>query len=175
MKKFIRNLTIFLLPILCLLGFNLFILTLSGELFSPDRIIACQSTDNGLIGLAYSNPIKYIKLKITEHKKPKILLLGTSRVMQFRDFFFNNPELFYNAGGAISKIKDFNIFINTLETENIQIVIVGLDQYFFNKNWDDLNGLQTNYSNNFAIENILLKKSSIFSMYCFYFLLMMIF
>jgi len=159
MKKFIGHFTIFLLPILCLLGFNLFILTLSGELFAPDRIIACQSINNGLIGLAYSDPTKYIKLKNTEQKKPKILVLGTSRVMQFRDFFFNNPELFYNAGGAVSKIKDFNIFINTLQTDNTQVLIVGLDQYFFNKNWDDLNGLQSNYSNNFSIENILLKKN----------------
>ena len=158
MKKFIYNSIIFQIPILVLLGIVLYILTISGELYNPDKIISYQSKNNVLCGLAYSNPVKYIKLKNVEYKKPKIISLGTSRVLQFRDFFFKKPELFYNAGGGVAKIKDFNFFINALQTENLQIVIIGLDQYFFNENWDNLRGLKADYGNNFSIETIILTK-----------------
>jgi hypothetical protein len=71
---------------------------ITGELSNPDKIISYQSKNNILYGLAYSNPVKYFKLKNVEYKKPEIISLGTSRVLQFRDFFFKKPGLFYNSG-----------------------------------------------------------------------------
>ena len=104
MQKFIKSFIIFQIPILCYLGIIILLLAISGELLKYDKLIADHNNDDILIGLAYSN-VKDIKLIITEHRNPKIMALGTSRVMQFRDFFFNNPEFFYNAGGAVSEIK----------------------------------------------------------------------
>ena len=144
------------MPILIFLGIILYILMITGELSNPDKIISYQSKNNILYGLAYSNPVKYFKLKNVEYKKPEIISLGTSRVLQFRDFFFKKPGLFYNAGGGVATIKDFNTFINTLQTENLQVVIIGLDQNFFNENWDNLKSLKADYRNNFSIETIVL-------------------
>jgi hypothetical protein len=157
MKRFIYNLGVFQLPIVCLSGFVLIILTMSGELSSPEKIVASQRNSNLLVGLAYSDPAKYLKLKTTEYTNPKIISLGSSRVMQFRDYFFERPEHFYNAGGAVARIRDFNSFIDTLKTEDLQVVIIGLDQYFFNKRFDDLSGIKADYSNAFSKIDLLLK------------------
>jgi hypothetical protein len=155
MKKFIKTLIIFLLPIMVYWGVVVLVLEVSGELIRDEALLAYQDEKNGLVGFAYSNPTKHMKLVTAEHKQPKIISLGSSRVMQFRVFFFNDPELFYNAGGAGSKIKEFNTFIDTIQLENLKVLIIGLDQYFFNENWDNMTGLPRDYRKTSSIIEIL--------------------
>ena len=140
MKEFILKISFFLIPLIFIFAFALYILVVSDEVLDLDKIIGYQSKNKALMGLAYSGSDGYIKHKIVEIRKPRIIALGTSRIMQFRDYFFKRPELFFNAGGAIRKIQDFNIFTESLQHQP-EVMIIGLDQYFFNENWDDLKGV----------------------------------
>ncbi len=57
--------------------------------------------------------------------------------MQFRSYFFNKD--FYNAGGVIEKIKHLSIFLKKVPIDQQpDIILLGLDQNFFNKNWDNM-------------------------------------
>lgn len=54
------------------------------------------------------------KIQINNYKP--VIVLGTSRVMQFKKEFFKK-EIFYNLGGVVSRIKDFNKFIDVYPEE----------------------------------------------------------
>lgn len=141
MKKFFIKLFLFLLPFAPLLGFPFYVLFVSGELTPVEKVIEEQAsgTKSFLFGLAYSNPDKYYKFHGALAKHPDILVLGTSRVMQLRSEFFKKSFAMYNAGGGVAKIKHFKHFLDKLPSDGKpQLVIVGMDQYFFNANWDVL-------------------------------------
>ncbi|MBL0059165.1 MAG: hypothetical protein IPP35_08680 [Elusimicrobia bacterium] len=107
----------------------------SGELMSVKDILR-NETPATLFGLAYSDPKERYKLNKLIKKNPVIIALGSSRVMQFREIFFK-PS-FYNAGGCAGRIKNFSQFMAHLPNEmKCTTMIVGLDQNFFNPNWDD--------------------------------------
>src|SRR5215471_679467 len=135
MRKFVLKIVLFLLPFALVLGFPVVVLIVSGELTSLSRVIAAQDVEEQVVaGFAYSNATNFYKLQSTMQRKPTILALGTSRVMQFRDFFFKAPHDFYNAGGGVDRLEDFRIFVDRLSCPP-KLLIIGLDQYFFNDNW----------------------------------------
>lgn len=153
---YILNFDVYHLSVKLILLFSLFIpitfsfiiLVISGELDSINRIIDNQmnSKKEILYGPVYSNQSRSYKLIYTNKKKPKIVILGTSRVMQFRNWMFNNQNDFYNAGGGITKLIEIEIFLEQLDIDNNpDLLILGLDQYFFNGNWDK-NYYNTNYN-----------------------------
>ena len=114
-------------------------LVLSGELTPVARLI--QEQQNGdrpvLLGLAYTNPDRYLKLQSVVERQPSLVVLGTSRSMQFRAAFFADPGEFYNAGGGVETIRDFSGFLSRIpEGLEPAIMIIGLDQYFFNDKFD---------------------------------------
>jgi len=155
MQKFVKKLIIFLIPLFLVGLFIISILLISSELTSYDSLVKKQFNEDLLLGLAYSNPTLEIKFKNTKLKNPEIISLGTSRVMQFRDYFFLDPDKFYNAGGGIRRLKDFNSFIETIKLDDLKVMIIGLDQYFFNKNFDDLSQESYKYGNQFSYLNII--------------------
>ncbi len=86
-----------------------------------------------LLGNAYwpMASIDLVGLNI-ETKRPKIITLGNSRVLQFRDVFFKQAD-FVNAGGTIGKVEDLNDFFEKLPTDyRPQVIIIGLEQSYFN-------------------------------------------
>ena len=111
------------------------------------------------IGFRYSNESKYKKIKlwnIETNKTFKILALGSSRVLQFRDSFFQCT--FYNAGYTISKIQDFESFLkSTPKNKYPKLLIIGLDQWMFNKNWskDNLNTQLKKYNSVITKESLM--------------------
>lgn len=155
MKKFLIKIIIISLPIVLVLAFLFFILIKSGETTQIENAITKQNKTRGLIGYAYSNISSTLKTKKTSEIKPEVLILGTSRVMQFRDFFFNDSILMYNAGGGIEKIKEFKFFFDEVyENQNKstpRLLIISLDQYFFNENWDNLS------SNTYVLPDVSIK------------------
>jgi hypothetical protein len=89
------------------------------------------------LGLAYSNPDRYLKLQSSIEREPSILVLGTSRSMPFRSMFFKDSAKFYNASGGVETIRDFAAFFQQIPGGlEPKIVIIGLDQYFFNDAFD---------------------------------------
>ncbi len=134
LKKFWFKLTIFFLPFVLLLGFPFFVLLISGELLPVSVVLSLNNgSPDFRYGLAYSNADKYYKFSEARVRKPEVLVLGTSRVMQFRREFFSRPEQFYNAGASLTRLENFRIFLQQAPYTP-RILIVGLDQYYFNEN-----------------------------------------
>ena len=112
----------------------------SGENFTKiDNFI--KNDNKYLIGYAYNDNetnYKYLKWKsIIENPPNTIIALGSSRVLQFRANMFDAP--FYNAGYTISSISDFVPFLESIpKDKHPTYLIIGLDQWMFNKSWDDL-------------------------------------
>lgn len=86
-----------------------------------------------------SSPNTY-KLNMIDVKKPKILALGTSRVMQFRNFFFGKRMSdFYTAGGMIQNLNDLDYFTNSIKEGSVtkpDIIIFGLDFWMLKENYN---------------------------------------
>lgn len=136
---FLRIFFLFLLPYWLLLVVTVFLFGISGELTSIPTLVAKQKTGQSLlVGLAYGNPVHYYKMLGTIERQPKILALGSSRVMQFRSQFFRSPDAFYNAGGAVDRLDYFRTFLNNIPPgQEPELLIIGLDQEFFSKKWQD--------------------------------------
>ncbi len=131
LKYFILFFALFCIP----LGSNWLFLLNSGELLSVDEIVKNQFSSQNitLVGLATRNQGYYYKKVLFEKNMPSVLVLGSSRVMQFRQSFFN--EKMITSGGAMSSLTEGFSYIN--EIFNIKapkIVIIGLDYWWFNEN-----------------------------------------
>jgi len=107
----------------------------SGELLLVTDIVDKQlsSQKKIIVGLATRNQGYYYKRELYRAVKPKILVLGSSRVMQFRKTFFNTTMV--NVGGAMSSINEGFSFVQDAYKYNTpELVILGLDYWWFNEN-----------------------------------------
>jgi len=64
-----------------------------------------------------------------EKTQPKIVVVGSSRTMQFRGEYFT--EKFYNAGGLLQNHQDLAHFLN--EEQSADFFIVGIDSWWYKK------------------------------------------
>lgn len=138
MKNFLNKIILFSLPIILFLFVPSLYFFINKEYFyNIDNLI--QGMDEYKIGYLYNeNNYKYLKWKVIDESKPfKIWTIGSSRVLQFRKIMFDSS--FYNAGYTIKSVVDFLPFIQSFPNNKLpNILIIGLDQWMFNKNWDDL-------------------------------------
>lgn len=138
MRKFLLKLFYFTIPLFLFLLPPAYILFVSGENFKDiDPVIA--KNDNYIIGYAHNEQnYNYLKWKtLMSRDKHKVISLGSSRVLQFRGHMFDST--FYNAGYTISGIAEFVPFLQSIPQEKYpDYLIVNLDQWMFNANWDDL-------------------------------------
>jgi hypothetical protein len=117
-----------------------------GEYSDIKEVITVQDNDESVIfGLAYSNPDIEYKVENVLQKRPEILVIGTSRTMQFTASSFDGS--FYNAGGVVNKISQIPVLLEYLKEQGYipKTIILGLDQYFFNEAWDPVS-----YDHDFA-------------------------
>lgn len=156
-KKFIKNGLLFCSPLILFFGLSFLVLYSSGELESLDQIVKTQqNSKSSLVGLAYSDPLRYLKLQTVLTRKPDIIMLGSSHTAYFRSTFFNSPEIFYNAsiGGAYP--QDFRIFLNRLSAEaQPKVILIGLDPAWFDTvcNWSNYDVLDNQYTSKFSASN----------------------
>lgn len=124
-------------PFLALLGLPFLVLAVSGEMLPVGALVRLQRAPGAaLVGLAYTNPAENLKLRMTLARRPRVLALGSSRVMQIRDSFFAAPDDFYNAGGGVTALPDFGVFLAHLPRDRQpDLLLLGVDQYFFNAAW----------------------------------------
>lgn len=139
MKIFLRRVLYFLTPVLFFLSYPIYILSSKKENFyNLDEIL--NSDNKYIIGYKYNEKnYKYLKYKkILLNKKFDVLALGSSRVLQFRDKMFEAS--FYNAGYTVSTIDDFEFFLKLIPEDKLpRYLIIGLDQWMFNKEWNTIN------------------------------------
>lgn len=107
----------------------------TGEFNSTERNIKLQKKNEArLIGCGYNEQTRYYKFLNCEQRRTKIIALGTSRVMQFKEQFFNTD--FYNCGGAVG--SNYDEYINYLKnlSFNPEVIVLGLDSWVFNEKWN---------------------------------------
>jgi hypothetical protein len=138
MKKFCLKIAVFILPLFLFLAPPIYILNHSGENFN-DLDATLKSNRKAIIGYSYNEKnYRYLKWKkLMTNKSFEVIALGSSRVLQFRENMFETS--FYNAGYTISGVADFVPFLKTIPKEkHPKYLIIGLDQWMFNKNWDEI-------------------------------------
>lgn len=142
MKAFLRAIALFLLPVALLYAVFAAVLWRSGELVPAQQVVSRTLDDAGnatgkvrCFGLAYRDEMRPYKQAMAAKKGAKLLVLGTSRSMQFRGGFFETDD-FYNAGGAMPYLPQALNFLGSLPKESLpeQLLLV-LDQYFYNETW----------------------------------------
>jgi len=137
MKSFIYSLIRIILLVLIAFFIPFFIFIYSGEYKSANSALLEQENNKKVLaGYAYTYTNEEYKAEITSKVKSKILVLGSSRVMQFSSDWFNPEYSYYNAGGAIQQVKDIMIFMKKINYRP-SIIILGIDQWWFNKRYID--------------------------------------
>lgn len=138
MKYFIKNIVLFFIPIFLFLLVPFLILYSTKEYFFDLEKINTKEKKY-LIGYYYNennyNRIKYNN--IIQNERRDIIVLGSSRVLEFRSNMFNGS--FYNAGFTIKGLADFEAFLKLIPQNKLpKYLIIGLDQWMFNKSYDSL-------------------------------------
>lgn len=136
MKRFLRILAIFLLPVLLIYGLFALVLINSRELAPLDEVVdATVSGELVRYGSAYHENFCAYKSRVTARLSPKLLVLGTSRSMQLRSEFFTGAS-FYNAGGGVRNAREYLWFLQQLPEKSLpKLVVAVLDQNMFNELW----------------------------------------
>lgn len=137
MKRFLVKTLIIVLPFLLIFSPFLYLGWQADELRDFDWVVEKQREADSeyLIGMAYNEQTHYLKLSNVNHYKPTVLAVGSSRTMPFRAIQFSAP--FYNAGGVTSYPNDFINFLRNIDKEALpEVLIIGLDSYFFNDFWN---------------------------------------
>lgn len=138
-KKLFLKIFLLFLPFILIFAYPLWVIEVTGEATTPEQVVHIQekqSIPGGYYGLAFSDFNPYYKLLRTQSVKPEILTLGTSRVMQFRRNFFLPHTSFYNAGGGVRYLGEYQHFLELLSSnQKPKLLIMNLDQWQFNPNW----------------------------------------
>lgn len=129
-RRVITRLTAFMLPFALFPGIPLALAFEAGEL-TPLAVVAERQLHEPLLyGRAYRDNFFAFKLISAEIRRPRVLVLGSSRVMQFRASMFESPvHEFYNAGGAARSFVDAAEFIRRLPVDGRpRVIVLGVDQ-----------------------------------------------
>ncbi len=141
LEKFIPRFIRFILPYIVVAIFTVIVFYKSGEIFWVTKTLEAQTIDrrNFISGTAYSNLPHYFRLAAVENCKPKVIALGSSRVLQFRSAFFKDSISFYTTGGVFKRIEQLRAFLESIPEEDLpKAIIIGLDQWFFNSRYDEV-------------------------------------
>jgi hypothetical protein len=129
---------VFFAPLLGLLVLFEFALWRTGESWPLSRVVHTQGALGKTPSLygrqLFSQQFNLYKYAMIKAKRPKIVIHGTSRVMQVRDFMFHPLEPWvYNAGGMIQSPYDVATYAQFVRTEDIpkpEVIIIGIDPWW---------------------------------------------
>jgi len=101
-----------------------------GEFEDPDSIGRQLIKYDGLYGTAVNSNVGDVKLSLTAHLKPDVVVLGSSRSLQFRDIMFSST--FVNAGGVMGELRDGINFLKLMKPlRHPKLLILQLDHWWF--------------------------------------------
>ena len=140
MRRFLLRLAVWaLVPIVLIFSLFFGVLARTGELIDPGQLV--EQTLSGrtelveplYLGGEFQN---WYKAQVAWVKGAEVLVLGTSRTMQIRGCMLPGAGSFYNGGGGISDLDELLDYLSRIEEDKLpQLLILGLDQYFFNAIW----------------------------------------
>lgn len=112
------------------LGINLLFVTNAHEHTTFREIVKIQHAKNAIYGTAINQNTFAYKIELVRHTAPKIIALGSSRVLELREQFFNTS--FVNCGGAMNSLEEGRVFLTELfRYHKPEVVILGLDFWWF--------------------------------------------
>lgn len=127
---------LFSLPVMLICLPSLAFLYIAGEL-DGEKDYVTPLDEKRLIGLAYTDIREAYKYKMTDSIfRPDIIALGSSRIMQVKRAFINENYSFYNAGGAINNIFQFQHFLESLHYTP-KMLLINIDQFYFNPDYQN--------------------------------------
>lgn len=141
MSTYLRSYCFFLVfASLAILPVIVFLIN-SGELDDLDVVIQkqLQSSQDVIYGTVFSNVNVSYKTKLLKESNPKVIALGSSRVMQFQSYMFNVP--FVNLGGAMNSINEGEVLVDEIINKKPSVVIIGLDIWWFNESFQPIKPL----------------------------------
>ncbi len=131
--KLIAKTLIVLSPVLICVGFLTGMLFYIGEFTSIEDVVT-QQFDNHEIVFSADEVFSQYKWHMLQRRTPKLLILGSSRVMPFRSQFFHlAEEEVYNAGMSLGNIWRVPWVMDELKAQSKlpETLIIGLDQDWF--------------------------------------------
>jgi hypothetical protein len=137
-RTFAGRLLLWLLPVLLFAGAIEALLWRIGESWPLGRVIRYQEEHPDAFyarGLLDQGTFRYKYVQLLR-RRPSIIALGSSRVMQFRaQMFGDQGQSFYNDGGLIHSVDDLQSFFDRLPPEALpKIIILGVDFWWVNAN-----------------------------------------
>ena len=138
MKRFLIKCGLFSIPLWVIFTPAVIHLETHRELESTAVMVSQNQHDGALIGLGYTDPMHLVKHAVLQNRQPEVIALGTSRVLQFREFCFSKPESFYNCGRSVGKVQDLEAFLSSYPGEKPKVIILGLDQDMFSVDDEDM-------------------------------------
>lgn len=141
--RFALRVFIFSTPLLCAAFLFELAMYRTGDSWPISKVIAAQEATGGesLLGRGYfSQQYNLSKSEMVKRRRPRILALGSSRVMEFRALMFHPFEKdFYNGGGMIQNVNDLAAYARLVRDGKLpkpQIVIVGIDPWWLSATTD---------------------------------------
>jgi len=139
MRQFYLKVLCYVTPFVILFGLTEWYLYETGDIRSIEEVIKEQARERHTQFLRgyLSLDMNVYKWENIKQRSPHILVIGSSRVMQFRDFHFKPFEdLTYNAGGMLQSAHDViqlgEAFNNDLLPKP-KLILIGLDPWWFKK------------------------------------------
>lgn len=133
--KFAGRLVLFWTPVLLIIGFFELLFRGAGETRSVSSVLAFQKVHPNALFLRgkFDQQISHYKFLGLTQSKPRILALGSSRVMKFRsEMFGEGRESFYNGTGLVTQIEDLDDFVELFRGNVPKVVILGIDPWILN-------------------------------------------
>lgn len=140
---FVVRILLFVLPLFCVVAVLEGMLWHTGDSVPVRQILIQQQQQaDTLYGRGYfSQQFNVYKIAAMRLRKPTILVLGSSRVMQFRDLMFAPLEQqFYNAGGMLQNAFDLRAFTNMIVEGELpvpRVLIVGIDPWWIKQGYGE--------------------------------------
>jgi hypothetical protein len=134
--RFAVRIALFWLPVVVVFGLLEVGLWRTGESWPVDRVLDVQQRQPDAIfmrGLLDQSFYAY-KWRGVLRSRPRVLALGSSRVLKFRRTMFGTESgVFYNAGGLVTNVGDLEAFAERLPPEPTpQVLILGIDLWWLN-------------------------------------------
>lgn len=134
--KFVAKVFLFLLPVAIIFAVLIFLGMRVGELRKTDSVVEFEIKHPGetLFLRRILQDTDSYKFKKLLRLKPDVLILGSSRVMQFRQEMFGEDVLFYNGGGLAEMPLGFQELLGLLPKDyQPKIIFIGLDSFEYGK------------------------------------------
>lgn len=134
--KFLAKIALFVLPITILFLIVTGGLVYIGESMPLQEVIRLQDGNYPvLFRPGYGNRDQDYKLMASNYHQAETVIIGSSRVLQFRGQFANlNPDTIYNASAPAWELEEVSRLIFNLDYTP-QVIILGIDYPWFNDDY----------------------------------------